>query len=165
MQMGARPYSPLLGRFLSVDPVEGCSANDYDYVNGDAINMVDLDGKNPLSWAVRAAWQASRSWIVKTAAPWVARNFMRYVGRPVAAAARATARFVVAAVRWKVRTVKKRVVETVTYVKKNPGRAAFRCGVWGGIGALAAGDTIGRFQAAAVGCFGNLVHDGWPVRR
>ncbi|MEU4448304.1 PA14 domain-containing protein [Actinosynnema sp. NPDC050801] len=45
VQMGARPYSPLLGRFLSVDPVEGGSANDYDYVNGDPVNNVDLDGK------------------------------------------------------------------------------------------------------------------------
>ncbi|MBB5857214.1 RHS repeat-associated protein [Amycolatopsis umgeniensis] len=44
VQMGARPYSPLLGRFLSVDPEEGGSANDYDYVAGDPINSVDLDG-------------------------------------------------------------------------------------------------------------------------
>lgn len=42
--MGARPYSPLLGRFLSVDPEEGGSANDYDYVVGDPINTLDLDG-------------------------------------------------------------------------------------------------------------------------
>ncbi|MCP2168212.1 RHS repeat-associated core domain-containing protein [Goodfellowiella coeruleoviolacea] len=41
--MGSRPYSPILGRFLSVDPVEGGSANDYDYVNGDTINNTDLD--------------------------------------------------------------------------------------------------------------------------
>ncbi|WP_191243888.1 RHS repeat-associated core domain-containing protein [Amycolatopsis deserti] len=40
--MGARPYIPLLGRFLSVDPQEGGSANDY--VAGGPINTVDLDG-------------------------------------------------------------------------------------------------------------------------
>jgi RHS repeat-associated protein len=44
VQMGARPYSPLLGRFLSGDSVEGGSANDYDYVTGDPINATDLDG-------------------------------------------------------------------------------------------------------------------------
>jgi len=42
--MGARQYAPGLGRFLEVDPVEGGSANDYDYVGGDPVNAVDLDG-------------------------------------------------------------------------------------------------------------------------
>lgn len=44
IEMGARQYSPVLGRFLEVDPVEGGSANDYDYVSGDPLNHFDLDG-------------------------------------------------------------------------------------------------------------------------
>ena len=31
-------------RFLEVDPIEGGSSNDYDYVNGDPINNLDLAG-------------------------------------------------------------------------------------------------------------------------
>ena len=41
--MGARQYSPILGRFLEIDPIEGGTANDYSYVN-DPVNMADLDG-------------------------------------------------------------------------------------------------------------------------
>ncbi len=44
IEMGARQYVPLLGRFLQVDPIEGGSCNDYDYVCGDPVNELDLDG-------------------------------------------------------------------------------------------------------------------------
>ena len=44
IEMGARQYDPTLGRFLEVDPVEGGSANDYDYTSADPVNNRDLDG-------------------------------------------------------------------------------------------------------------------------
>jgi hypothetical protein len=44
IRMGARLYDPNLGRFLEADPIEGGSANSYDYCNAEPINCNDLDG-------------------------------------------------------------------------------------------------------------------------
>jgi RHS repeat-associated protein len=45
IQMGARSYVPMLGRFLTPDPILGGSANAYDYANQDPVNQFDLTGE------------------------------------------------------------------------------------------------------------------------
>ncbi|WP_436536647.1 RHS repeat-associated core domain-containing protein [Actinoplanes sp. HUAS TT8] len=43
--MGVRLYNAATGRFLTTDPVQGGSANPYDYCYADPINCRDLDGR------------------------------------------------------------------------------------------------------------------------
>ncbi|HKY15822.1 MAG TPA: RHS repeat-associated core domain-containing protein, partial [Microthrixaceae bacterium] len=76
IEMGARPYNPDLGRFLQIDPIEGGSANDYDYCNADPINCTDLDGQAPWDAITRAVKKVVKK--VKEAAratgEWAIRN-------------------------------------------------------------------------------------------
>lgn len=65
--MGARPYAPVLGRFLELDPIPGgATDSDYSYVD-DPINAFDLNGQNkcevganPLRWIGNAVDCASK---------------------------------------------------------------------------------------------------------
>ena len=47
-EMGQRLYLPKLGRFTSIDPIRGGSANAYDYANQDPINQADPSGNFPV---------------------------------------------------------------------------------------------------------------------
>jgi RHS repeat-associated protein len=60
--MGARPYDASTGRFLSVDPEEGGSANVYDYANQNPANEADPTGTSP--------GQAGRDWGIVGAQAW-----------------------------------------------------------------------------------------------
>ena len=61
IEMGARQYVPGLGRFIEVDPVEGGSANDYDYCDGDPIGCSDPDGTIGKRWWRQASAFVSRN--------------------------------------------------------------------------------------------------------
>jgi RHS repeat-associated protein len=57
--MGARPYNPTTGRFLSVDPIVGGNENSYTYPN-DPINQTDLSGLK--TWRGRDGYIKSHWW-------------------------------------------------------------------------------------------------------
>lgn len=74
IEMGARPYNPAIGRFLTIDPIEGGTPNDYIYPF-DSINQSDLTGT---WWSWKDIKKAVKSVakkvvkIAKKAAPYVA---------------------------------------------------------------------------------------------
>ncbi len=61
IQMGVRSYVPALGRFLTPDPVQGGSANAYDYANQDPVNGFDLEGTCSSKKACAAAKRRARA--------------------------------------------------------------------------------------------------------
>ena len=67
IEMGARQYSPILGRFLEVDPVEGGSCNDYDYVCASPVDGRDLDGRKRCT---RSQASQAKYWAGITSSGW-----------------------------------------------------------------------------------------------
>jgi RHS repeat-associated protein len=57
IDMGARPYRPDLGRFLTTDPIQGGCANNYVYVRGDPANVSDESGRGDVCLAPNAVKQ------------------------------------------------------------------------------------------------------------
>ncbi|WP_405004022.1 ricin-type beta-trefoil lectin domain protein [Kitasatospora purpeofusca] len=60
--MGVRLYNPSTGRFLSVDPVPGGSANAYEYNYADPINRYDLDGRISCGFCRKVVNKAKSKW-------------------------------------------------------------------------------------------------------
>lgn len=55
-RQGDRQYDLATGRFLTVDPIDGGSLNNYEYAGQDPINQFDLNGEcwNHFGWVCTA---------------------------------------------------------------------------------------------------------------
>jgi RHS repeat-associated protein len=150
IEMGARAYVAGLGRFLEVDPVEGGSCNDYDYVCADPVSKFDLDGQVCWSCAAKKAVQGAQgagNWVVthrKTITKAVA-----IAGLAVCAVASAGACLAVAGAAILASTATK--CYNVGACRTG---AAHRNGQWGAVGRHAAGE--GAKFAAGYGA-GSLI--------
>ena len=70
IEMGARQYSQVLGRFLEVDPIEGGTDNDYAYP-ADPLNSADLDGSSAFqSYSIEnVSYHTASSWMIEMYIP------------------------------------------------------------------------------------------------
>jgi RHS repeat-associated protein len=90
IQMGARIYVPAIGRFTAPDPVEGGSANDYDYADQDPVNNFDLAGtRRTKAQRVKYVYKFFRArGLSRVQAAAVAGNFMVETGYTMSPRAR-----------------------------------------------------------------------------
>ena len=79
--MGVRLYDPALSRFLQVDPIEGGSANDYDYVGAEPCGRIDLTGTNWVTNKVDSVWKNARCAKAYAAFPRFAQNIRKELDR------------------------------------------------------------------------------------
>ncbi len=77
LHLRARQYDTGTGRFLTRDPVEGGSCNDYDYVCGDPVNGIDPSGECIQVWQERCRGEKS-IWV--TSGRWVNENRWKIAG-------------------------------------------------------------------------------------
>ncbi len=77
VQMGVRSYVPDIGRFISVDPVAGGSANAYDYADADPVNGFDLAGTCSGKRCRRAAKRSRATARVSTVTGQIVRSVKR----------------------------------------------------------------------------------------
>lgn len=71
LHLRARQYDTGTGRFLTRDPVEGGSCNDYDHVCGDPVNGIDPSGECIQVWQERcrgdrSIWAKGGRHVVRT---------------------------------------------------------------------------------------------------
>nr|WP_228489261.1 RHS repeat-associated core domain-containing protein [Raineyella fluvialis] len=153
-RMGGRLYIATLGRFLSIDPKEGGTDNNYAYAN-DPVNEFDLEGTGILNWLVK-----NQGWV--TPALGVAQTVGCIVGGLITCAA-------VTAVAWGVRTVTTVAAAhqqggTWGQAIRRSGRAMAADTIWTaasfGLGAVA---RSGQFRSNAWRGMGNrgLGTDAW----